>query len=527
MVFYMTWRSAPCGRSTPNQRFFMTRADRIALLMSLLAILAGFLAADLVFERMAHIEDEMAYLWQAQVIAKNRLTLPSPDQPKSFLVPFVIDYHGQRFGKYPLGWPVVLSFGVRLGIHSLVNPLLAGFGLWLTYRLGKRVLNETVGLIAAGLTLTSPFFLMNSGSLLSHPLGLVLSSVFALGWLDGFTGIQKSNRWLAMIASAASLGFLVLTRPLTAVAVALPFIPHGIYLLWRGNADTRKRILVFLVIVLALTSLHFVWQYAVTGDPLMNPYTLWWDYDKIGFGPGYGHSEEGHSLHMARVNTRFSLSAGWRDLFGWAGFSWLFLPPGLLAIRKNKPGWLLACVFPCLVLVYLTYWIGSSLFGPRYYYEGLYSLTIVSAAGICLVAGWPLMADDPFPKFQGWPRVRSLNVIVLLSLLLLFNLISYLPARLNEMHGLYGVSREHLKPFFTPSAQELTPALMIVHTSGDWAEYGTLLELQNPFLDTPFIFIISRSPEIDQQVVDDFPDRRVFHYYPDDPYTFYKDPQKP
>lgn len=165
----------------------MTRADRIALFMSLLAILAGFLVSDLVFERMAHIEDEMAYLWQAQVIARNQLTLPSPEQPKSFLIPFVIDYNGQRFGKYPLGWPVMLSFGVRLGIHYLVNPLLAGLGLWFTYLLGKRVLSETVGLIAAGLTLTSPFFLMNSGSLLSHPFGLVLSAGFALAWLEGFT----------------------------------------------------------------------------------------------------------------------------------------------------------------------------------------------------------------------------------------------------------------------------------------------------------------------------------------------------
>jgi hypothetical protein len=50
---------------------------------------------------MAHIEDEMAYVWQAQAIASGHLTIASPPIPKSFLIPFVIDYAGQRFGKYP------------------------------------------------------------------------------------------------------------------------------------------------------------------------------------------------------------------------------------------------------------------------------------------------------------------------------------------------------------------------------------------------------------------------------------------
>ena len=164
----------------------MNNADRIALILSLVAILVTFMIADRVYENISHIEDEIAYVWQAQTIAQGHLTLPSPPNPKNFLVPFVVDHNGQRFGKYPLGWPVLLAIGIRLGIRQLVNPLLAGLGVWLTYRLGKKVFGETVGLLAAGLTLTSPFFLMNSGTLLSHPFGLVLSAAFALAWIDSF-----------------------------------------------------------------------------------------------------------------------------------------------------------------------------------------------------------------------------------------------------------------------------------------------------------------------------------------------------
>ncbi|MEW5867837.1 MAG: hypothetical protein AB1894_01065 [Chloroflexota bacterium] len=503
----------------------------IALLLSILAVLAGYLVSDRIFEDMAHIEDEMAYVWQAQAIARGHLSLPSPPEPKSFLIPFVVDYNGQRFGKYPLGWPVVLAFGVLLGIRSLVNPLLGGVGVWLTYRLGQRLMGEKIGLIAAALTVTSPFFLMNTGSLLSHPLGLVLSATFTLGWLDAFfesSPLYNKPR-LPTLVAAFSLGLLALTRPFTAVAVGLPFGLHGLYLLWRGDWPTRRRLICLGVIVLGIASLHFVWQYAMTGDPLLNPYTLWWDYDKIGFGAGHGH-DQGHSLFQAWVNTKFSLWVGYRDLFGWGTYSWTFLPLGLLAVRHDRRSWLVTSIFPSLVIVYMAYWIGSYLFGPRYFYESLFCLTLLSAAGIAWLAGWPIQTgptepEQPIPATPPWQHTRSLGVMILVTLLVSINLLFYTPPRLQMMHGLYNVQRSHIEPFLTASAQELTPALVIVHISHKWIEYGTLIELENPFLDTPFIFVISHGIETDSTIPPHFPERRVYHYYPDEPYKFYLAPR--
>ena len=149
--------------------------------------MVGFLESALVtqrlFEGVPHIEDEIAYVWQAKAMTEGHLTIPSPPHSKSYLVPFVVDYQGERFGKYPPGWPALLAVAIQFGFRAWINPLLAGLGVWLTYQLGKRFFNPLVGLLAAGLTLTSPLFLMNSGSLLSHPFGLVLSALFALGWL--------------------------------------------------------------------------------------------------------------------------------------------------------------------------------------------------------------------------------------------------------------------------------------------------------------------------------------------------------
>ena len=497
-------------------------ADWISLVFSLLAVIAAFVVANRVYEYIAHLEDEIAYLWQAQAIAEGHLTVPTPRHPRSFLVPFVVDHEGLRFGKYPLGWPVLLGIGVRLGFAHLVNPLLAGLGVWLTYRLGKKVFGQTVGLLAAGLTLSSPFFLINSGSLLSHPFGLVLSAAFALSWLDAFAYKTAFPRILPTLVAGLSLGVLALTRPWTAVAVAVPFALHGIYLLIKGDWETRRLIFAVGLISVFLGALNFLWQYAVTGDFFLNPYILWWDYDKIGFGPGYGVTENGHNLRLAWINTRHSLRAGYGDLFGWGELSWIFLPVGLGAVllKRRWRAALLGAVFASLLLFYMAYWVGSWLYGPRYYYEGLYSLTLFSAAGIAFLAGWPIQPGAVWKFCSGWKKVRPLAVTAVLLLLISGNLLFYAPIRVGGMHGLYTMERGDLEPFLTQEAQDLSPALVIVHPER-WMDYGVLLTLQDPFLDTPFIFAFSRGSKADTELAADFSDRNIFHYYPDEPYTFY------
>ncbi len=509
------------------------RADVIALLLAIAGFLTSALVTQRVFEAVSHIEDEIAYVWQAKAMVEGHLTIPSPPHSRSFLVPFIVDYEGERFSKYSPGWPALLSIAIRLGARAWINPLLAGLAVWLTYLLGKRIFSELVGLLAAGLTVTSPFFLMNAGSLLSHPFGLVLSLLFALGWLESFWDntadktVDNSSRarkhWWYTILSALALGLLILTRPMTALAVALPFGIHGLYLLIRGDTRTRLRLLVFSLIAIFFVGLYFLWQYSLTGDALLNPYTLWWPYDRVGFSPGHGRGPAGHTLNLAWINTRHSLDAGSYDLFGWGSFSWIFLPFGLWAARRNPKGLLLGSVVVSLVLVYMTYWIGATLFGPRYYYEGLFSLTLFSAAGIAWLAGWPGRVEETFVRYTGWRKLRPLLVTLLLGVLVVINLVFFLPIRLGGMYGLYNIELADQKPFLTPATQSLAPALVIVH-SARWMEYGALLDLEDPELTTPFIFAWSISTFADSMLANDFPNRTLYHYYPGRPFQLYKEP---
>lgn len=496
----------------------------LAILLSLAAVLAAAWVAERIFEGVPHFEDEFAYSWQAKVFAQGKAYLPTPAHPKSFVTPFVVDHQGRRFSKYPPGWSLLLALGIKLGGGAWVNPLLAGLGIWLAYALGKRVFNEPVGLLAAGLTLTSPFFLMNSGTLLNHPLGLALSTGMALAWLKAYTKPLSAHPWLAAAAAALLTGGLVITRPWSAVGVTIPFAIHGLILLWTGDRSTRLRLVFFGLLAAGLAAGYLLWQGWLTGDPLLNTYTLWWEYDKIGFGAGFGPLPEGHSLYQAWVNTRHSLKIGARDLFGWGAFSWIFLPFGLWAARRNRKAWLAAGVFPALVIVYLAYFTSPTTLGPRYFYEGIYSLTLLTAAGIAFLAGkgW---RENPPPGISTarWITIRFWGVAALTASLVMGSLFFYTPSRLGKLYQLYGISRQDQAPFLTQQAQALAPALFIVH-SEHWMSYGALLELENPELSSPFIFAWDMTPEVDAAVAASFPDRSVFHYYPEQPYTFFTAP---
>jgi 4-amino-4-deoxy-L-arabinose transferase-like glycosyltransferase len=497
------------------------RSDALALVMAVLGAILSTWVADGVYEGLPHLEDEFAFLWEAEVMAEGHIALVTPNEPRSIIVPFVVDFAGQRFGKYPPGWPAALSLGARLDTPWVVNALLAGLSIWLVYRLGSKIAGRKVGLLAAGLSLSSPMFLMLSGSMLSHTFSLFLTCALAVSWLDLFLpgledrAVVQTPHWMQCAVAGLSLGLLVITRPLTAAGVALPFFIHGLAMLVRRGRSVRRWLIAVGVLTILIASLLPLWNAALAGDPWMNPYTLWWEYDRVGFGPGIGVAQSGHNLYWAYWNLRWSLHAGVHDLFGWPYISWIFLPFGLVALRRKWKGWLLFSIFPALLLSYMTYWVGSWLYGPRYYYESLPGLAIVSAMGIAWLGGW--MGE--VKKGGSFKRVASGSLVLIL---MAFNILFYLPPRLAMMNQLNGIARSHLEPF---ERTDLDRAVVIVHTIDRWTEYGTLLTLTAPFADRDLVLAISRGPEADARLASGYSDWDIFHYYPDVPDVFYREPR--
>ena len=333
------------------------RSSILVLLLAFFAFAMSAILSRTVFERLPHLEDEVAYLYQARVFAAGEVVAPIPEPRRAFWQPFVVDYDatGARFGKYTPGWPAILSIGLLLGQGWLVSAWLAALSVVLLYRLAAEIFGVPTGLFAAALMAFSPAALLLNASLMGHTASLFCALVFIYACWRIERG-RLAFRW--GLVGGTALGLLVITRPLTALAIALPWIIwSGLRLLqhigpgrlgdfWR----TLRPLLALSALALLVAVALPLFNDAATGEPAKNLYTLVWDYDSIGFGECCGRN--GHNLERAIRHARYDLSLTAADLFGWQigaltpevethllnsalyypnlGLSFLLLLPGLL-----------------------------------------------------------------------------------------------------------------------------------------------------------------------------------------------------
>lgn len=477
---------------------------------AILICLAGFavilLLADRVFEHIPHSEDEAAYLFQAKVMAQNRLTVPTPANRLAFWSPFVVDYQGRRFGKYPPGWPALLSLGVRLRAAWLVNAALGTLTLALIFRLGSRLYSPPLGLIGAALALTTPGFLFLSASLLSHTASLFWVMIA----LVGLTYIRRGRPYPALIVGAG-LGAAFVTRPSAGLGAGLAVGFFALLQAIRGR--WRWPVLAWFGLGgLPVAALLPLYWWAITGDPTFNPYLLVWPYDRPGFGPDIG--PYGYDLRAALfINTRLKLQALATGLFGWPGWSNLLflslpfllpsLPParGKANLSPKRGGitpaadWLLLGLLLSLIFLHLFYWAFGGVDGgfPRYYYDALPALVLLTGRGMQRAFGW-------LARYRlGWA------VVGLVSLLVAYNFTFNLPSHMAAQKGKYGITPAPLEIVERANLSE--PALIIVRDVASWRDFAAPFAANSPTLDGPVVYAIGGSPAHNRRLQAQFPRR--------------------
>ncbi len=475
----------------------MSRHNYLILLISILAFLSITVTADQIFEHVPHSEDEAAYIFQAQVFAQNRLTVPTPPNEDAFWSPFVVDYQDQRFGKYPPGWPFLLSFGMRLGMPWLVNAGLAVLTLVMLAKIGQMIYGGLSGVWTAGLALVTPGFLVLSSSLLSHTASLfwVTLAFFALVHLSSLHPGQYYQFQIYSFLIGAGLGAAFVTRPFAAFGIALAIGPFLLFLLIQRAVPWW--IIVWLLmgggLVSALLPLYW-WQ--ISGDPGFNPYLLVWPYDRIGFGPDIG--PEGYTLDIAlRINTRLKLEALATGLFGWPGWlNLIFLPTPFLLHVANRWDWLWLGTIGGIIFVHIFYWAFGGVDGgfPRYYYDALPALLLLTVRGIQSLSQ---------TLNRVYPRLAYIPLIAV-GCLILYNLTWSTPALLSAQKGKYGITPAPLTA--VKQANLTPPALILVQNVESWSDFAAPFAANSPTLNGPVVFAIDWNPTLTERVRQQFAD---------------------
>jgi hypothetical protein len=227
------------------------------------------------------VHDEASYLLQAQTFARGRWVMPSPPLP-NFFEQFHVFVTPTFSSKYPPGHGIFLVPGIWLGLPGLIPLLLNGLAAALLFILVRRVVNGWVALLTVVLWLPMHTNLAFRPSYFSENTSSVL---WLLGWWALLEWREtKHEKWLFLIACC--VGWMAITRPLTAVAFAIPI---GIVVIWeisrtRQWGQLLRPVLLGTAIVLLLP----ISSAKDTGSWHVSPYSLYARYyqpfDKIGFG---------------------------------------------------------------------------------------------------------------------------------------------------------------------------------------------------------------------------------------------------
>jgi 4-amino-4-deoxy-L-arabinose transferase-like glycosyltransferase len=140
---------------------------------------------------------------------------------------------------------VYIVAGHNYAAVRLVHCLLGVASVWLTYRIGRRAFGDSVGLLAAAAYALYPVAVMQSGDLLSEPLGVFLFLVF----MELTLAFGMDGRWGHAIAAGIAFGLLLLARANCVIMVPLLLI--WMLVQFRG----RARLLVRALSILAVAGL--------------------------------------------------------------------------------------------------------------------------------------------------------------------------------------------------------------------------------------------------------------------------------
>jgi dolichyl-phosphate-mannose-protein mannosyltransferase len=149
--------------------------------------------------------DENGYLITAKSLATRGDSGKVLDDPNEFVSGnYVLADNGNYYGKYPLGYPALCTLAYKLGGPSavfLVNPILAALAVLGIFLLGRAMMGEFAGALAAILLATNPLHAYFGNSALSHS-GSICFAVWGMFFLWRWT--EVGGKWNAFLAGAIS-----------------------------------------------------------------------------------------------------------------------------------------------------------------------------------------------------------------------------------------------------------------------------------------------------------------------------------
>lgn len=481
--------------------------DRFALLGAIWVVVLATALGFVSYQWHPHITDEVAYFLHARFLAQGSLTLPAPPVPEAFDL-YLMDVKGDQWfsTQYP-GWPAILAIGVRFGVPWLMNPLLAGLGVFLAYLLLRELYDRSTARISVLLLAVSPWYVFMAMNFMTH----ILTLTCALGAAVAVIQARKSNkaRWAALAGILVGAGTLI--RPLDGLIVA------ALVGLWIVGAGGRRLsfscLAAFAMGAVIAGAVWLPYNTALTGHPTTFAINAYLDNrfgpgkNDFGFGPnrGYGWPTQpfpGHSPLSATINAVLNTFSMNVELFGWGTGSLILAALMLFSGSLRKSDYLMIAVCLAVFWPYFFYYFsGGPDFGARYWFLMVIPLVALTVRGVEVVKGKIRLSSAGTSD-----EARVMVAVLSLSLLALMN---FFPWRaIDKYHHYWGMQPDVVK---LATEHAFGKSLVLIRGLDSQPDLASAA-IYNPLdwnADAP-VYAWDRSPDIRAKLLKAFPDRAVW-----------------
>lgn len=372
--------------------------DRLYLYFSVCwVVFFSWLMGKMVLGGIPHVQDSIAQLFQAKLFAMGTFALPEPQYAESFERIYTVMKDGRWYSIYPPGHAMLLALGVLLHIPQLVNPITSGLIVLISYRIAKNIYGMPVARLSLMFFLVSPFFVFMGAGWMNHPTALLFAVLFWFGLISA----KQCTGWRYVLLFAFCgfvFGMLFLTRPVTALA----FLLFGFAWVFMHHRISAKRLMImmgsFLLGAAPLAVFYLYYNAHTTGSPFLTGYVDYFGGNPLGFGKQpWGAEPLGpkipnevlHTPLRGLANTICNLNGLNYFLFGFPLPSLIFVAALFLpGVKRVKEDWL--CLLPLvfILFLYFFYFFQDYCYGPRFVYETIPFLCMLSARGVFALTDW-------------------------------------------------------------------------------------------------------------------------------------------
>jgi 4-amino-4-deoxy-L-arabinose transferase-like glycosyltransferase len=526
------------------------RARAATVALAVLAAIVVFVVSSVVFPYHSTNHDEAVYLQQAAMLLEGRLFL-RPPVLDAFRPWFFVREGDALYAKYTPVAAAVFALGRALaGSYRVALAAVAAGNVALVVALGREAFDRRTGLLAGGLLLTAPLFVVSSSVFLSYAPTTLFNLAFAYAYVrsaraKGSAAVvvgralgasRRSLAWAVVAGVAVGLAFFA--RPYTAVLFATPFVAHAAYrvLVVRSRRAVAANVATGALGV-AFVALALAYNATVTGDALTFPYQVFAPRDGLGFGTReiLDYSREytpalavrSNAEAVARLALRWvPLGVAGTVLAAW-GASRAFDGESTPADRGTEPSpvlpdrtlrALVLAVVPVVVLGNVAFWgtlnvlgdldaIADGLvwtLGPYYHFDVLVPVSILAAWGGRDLAG---RVRRRLAAASGRRRTAVLagTAVVLVVVAAVGTLALAHPVAANHEIS------QHLADAYDVDREFDDAVVFLPRIYGDWLHHPLQAYRNDPGYDGDATYALDRGGG-NFAVVDAFPDRTYYRY---------------